>query len=109
MDVTQPNSSPVLNSDAAGTTTNNYDNLVKDAQKLYPDKAGRIELHHIEPQYLGGAKDGLRVPIDASYHQVITNEFRTIQPYGLGPVNVTQRIDIMNQVYKKYPLPLSLK
>ncbi|WP_293916373.1 MULTISPECIES: hypothetical protein [unclassified Sphingobacterium] len=81
------------------------DDLLKAAQKLYPNKAGKIELHHITPQYLGGAKNGPLVPLDAAYHQVITNEFRAIRPYGLGPVNEAQRLQIMKEVYSKFPLP----
>ena len=90
--------------------TTNYNNLVKDAQKLYPNKAGVTELHHIEPQYIGGPKNGLRVPLNGSYHQVITNEFRGLQPYGFGPIkDPAIRWDIMNQVYTKYPLPPGFK
>ena len=79
--------------------------LVKSAQRLYPNKAGKIELHHITPKYLGGAKNGPLVPLDGAYHQIITNEFRAIRPYGLGPVNETQRLQIMKEVYSKFPLP----
>jgi hypothetical protein len=82
-----------------------YDDAVAAAQKQYPNKAGKIELHHIEPKYIGGAKDGTLVPIDGAYHQVITNEFRNIRGYGLGHINDAWRWEIMNQVYTKYPLP----
>jgi len=81
------------------------DDLVKAAQKLYPNKAGVTELHHIAPKYLGGAGNGALVPLDGVYHQVITNEFRAIHPYGLGPVGAAERSAIMNRVYSKYPLP----
>jgi len=86
-----------------------YSNLVKAAQNLYPGKAGKIELHHITPKYLGGPSNGPLVPLDAAYHQVITNEFRALRPYGLGPVNTAQRLQIMQQVYSKYPLPPGYK
>lgn len=81
------------------------DDLVKAAQKLYPNKAGKIELHHITPKYLGGAKNGPLVPLDASYHQVITNELRALWPYGKGVPSATELQNIMKQVYSKYPLP----
>ena len=81
------------------------DDLVKSAQKLYPNKAGKIELHHISPKYLGGAKNGAMVPLDGAYHQMITNEFRSIRSYGLGPVNEAYRLDIMKRVYSKFSLP----
>jgi hypothetical protein len=79
--------------------------LVKAAQKLYPKKAGKIELHHPTPQYLGGAKNQTLVPLDAAYHQVITNEFRSLWQYGKGMPNPTELQIIKNKVYSKYPLP----
>jgi hypothetical protein len=81
--------------------------LVKAAQKLYPNKTGKIELHHITPKYLGGAKNGPLVPLDASYHQLITNEFRVLWPYGKGVPSATELQNIMKQVYSRYPLPPS--
>ena len=60
----------------AAESAGNYENLVKQAQEAYPNKAGIIEQHHITPQYLGGAADGPTVPLDAAYHQQITNAFR---------------------------------
>jgi coenzyme F420-reducing hydrogenase alpha subunit len=75
------------------------------AQKAYPNKAGRTESHHVCPVYLGGAKNGPRVDLDAAYHQMITNEFRYEQPYGQGPVSQSEQQRIMNKVYSKYPLP----
>ncbi|KAA0990471.1 FG-GAP-like repeat-containing protein [Dyadobacter aurulentus] len=81
------------------------DDLVKAAQKLYPKKAGMTELHHITPKYLGGAANGPLVPLNGSYHQVITNEFRALWPYGRGIPSATELQTIMKQVYSKYPLP----
>ncbi|MFV0507236.1 MAG: hypothetical protein ACK5L5_11150 [Bacteroidales bacterium] len=81
------------------------DDLVKAAQKLYPKKAGKIELHHPAPQYLGGAKKQTLVPLDAAYHQVITNEFRGLYQYGLPRPGEETMLEIMKQVYSKYPLP----
>ncbi len=81
------------------------DELVESAQELYPNKAGNIELHHITPKYLGGPVDGPLVPLDAAYHQVITNEFRSLWPYGIGKPSSEELGNIMNQVYSKYPLP----
>jgi len=70
---------------AAKTGVQYSDDLVKAAQKLYPNKAGTTQLHHIAPKYLGGAADGALVPLDGAYHQVM--------------------LDIMKQVYTKFPLP----
>jgi hypothetical protein len=51
------------------------DKLLRLSQGKYPDKAGITQLHHIIPIYLGGARNGARIELDAAYHQLITNEF----------------------------------
>lgn len=81
------------------------DDLVKAAQQKYPNKAGKIEYHHVEPKYLGGASKGTTVPINAAYHQMITNEFRSLWPYGKGIPSPAQLNEILMNVYSKYPLP----
>lgn len=81
------------------------EDLLKAAQKLYPGKAGRIELHHPIPQYLGGAKNQTLIPLDAAYHQLITNEFRNLHGYGMPKLSPEKVQEIMKAVYKKYPLP----
>lgn len=86
-------------------TTSSIDDLVQQAQEQYPNKAGNIELHHIFPQYLGGDPNGPVVPLDAAYHQVITNAFRALWPYGQGAPALEQAQQIMQQVYNKFPLP----
>jgi RHS repeat-associated protein len=98
-------SAPKIMVEASEGVIKSYDDFVKEAQKLYPNKSGKIELHHITPKYLGGAKNGAVIPLDASYHQVITNEFRSLWPYGNGIPSATELENIMNQVYSKYPLP----
>ncbi len=82
-----------------------YDDLVDAARQQYPKKAGRTEHHHVEPLYLGGPRSGQTVPLDAAYHQLITNEFRRLAPYGSGPRSPAEVAAIMQQVYAKYPLP----
>ena len=82
-----------------------YQELLKSAQERYPKKAGKFELHHIEPKYMGGDPNGQLIKLDASYHQMITNEFRSLYPYKRTPINMNLRIDYMNQVYRKFPLP----
>ncbi len=81
------------------------EDLISNAQELYPKKAGTTELHHIFPKYLGGEADGALVPLDGAYHQVITNEFRSIYPYGLPYPSLEESLDILEKVYTKYPLP----
>jgi len=82
-----------------------YKELVKEAQKEYPKKAGKIERHHKQPIYLKGPKSGETVPIDAAYHQKITNEFRAEVPYGTKPKFSAAEVDeIMTKIYDKFPL-----
>jgi hypothetical protein len=91
---------------ASKTASNHYDDLVAAAQKQYPKLAGKTQKHHPIPTYIGGDKNQALVPLDAAYHQLITNEFRKLWPYGKGPIkDLTQRQAIVEQVYKKYPLP----
>lgn len=86
-------------------TGSNYLELVSDAQKIYPSKAGKLELHHITPKYLGGAANGALVPLDAAYHQMITNRFRVAYPYNYPKPNEVDLLGIMDKVYSEYPLP----
>ena len=74
-------------------------------QMQYSDKAGNYELHHIDPQYMGGDKYGKLVKIDAAYHQIVTNAFREQHPYGVGKIPFDKRQLIMRKIYMKYPLP----
>ncbi len=81
------------------------DDLVRAAQARHPSKAGKIEYHHIVPKYLGGDPKGRTVPIDAAYHQDITNAFREFHPYG-SPLPSPERLEeTMRIVYERYPLP----
>ncbi len=82
------------------------DDLIRAAQQAYPKLAGKIQNHHITPKFLGGAKNGPTVPLDAAYHQQITNAFRQAWSYGKGPItDPVLRRQIMDQVYKQFPLP----
>ena len=88
--------------------TSRYEAAVREAQSLFPQKAGKIELHHIRPKYLGGAKNGKLVPLDAAYHQVITNAFRKELPYGLSwtkTMKYAKWLEYARRVYSQYPLP----
>ncbi len=75
------------------------------AKLAYPLLAGKIQQHHITPKYLGGAANGPTVALDAAYHQLITNEFRRLHPYGSATPTATRLKEIMDLVYSKYPLP----
>jgi hypothetical protein len=87
------------------TTEETYAVRMAEAQEAYPGKAGTIENHHIAPKYLGGAPNGPTVPLDGAYHQMITNEFRNLAPYGSGPVSPQQMQNLQDSVYSKFPLP----
>ncbi|MHC4520383.1 MAG: hypothetical protein ACYTAS_17490, partial [Planctomycetota bacterium] len=64
--------------EGSGTT---YEQLVSNAKRAYPKKAGIKENHHINPKYLGGSPKGPTVPLDAAYHQQITNAFQRTYGY----------------------------
>ena len=82
-----------------------FRSLVAAEEPAYPNKAGRIEYHHVVPKYLGGDPDGELIPLDGSYHQEITNAFRQEYPYGQPPPSPEDLQGIMKRVYGKYPLP----
>lgn len=82
-----------------------YDDLLRAARQQYPKKAGRIENHHIEPLYMGGARNGSTAALDAAYHQKITNEFRRLHPYGSSNPSAARLAEIMEDVYRQFPLP----
>ena len=78
--------------------------LTEHAKTLYPKLAKAADqMHHVIPKYLGGAANGLRVKLPAAYHQLITNAFRELAPYGKkfeGSVT-----EIVKEVYERFPLP----
>lgn len=78
--------------------------LLDQAKKQYPKKAGKDEWHHVIPIYVGGAKAGDRILLNGAYHQLITNEFRAQWPYGGGRPSFDKLQEILDVVYKKYPL-----
>ncbi len=88
-----------------GFVGRNIDDLVRAAQKQYPSKAGKIEYHHVTPKYLGGPAKGPTVPLDAAYHQQITNAFREVWGYGKSKPSVAELEAIKKQVYERFPLP----
>jgi RHS repeat-associated protein len=94
-----------LSAAAAGAA---YEDAVAQAQQQFPNLAGKIEQHHITPQYLGGAANGPTVRLNAAYHQCITNAFRNQWKYGTGTMpNPEELQGIMQRVYGTYPLPAS--
>ena len=65
-----------------------------------------MQWHHIDPKYMGGPSNGKLIQIDAAYHQMITNEFRSHHAFGIRKMlDEAARRDIMQKVYMKYPLP----
>ena len=103
-----PTAAVVITRRPTGTTgraAGSIDDLVRAAQKRYPRKAGKIENHHVDPMFLGGAKDGLTIPLDAAYHHLITNEFRTLWGHGRTTPTTRELEELMRQVYETFPLP----
>ena len=80
--------------------------LTGEAKELYPKLAEKADqLHHVIPRYLGGAQDGELAKIPAAYHQLITNAFRTLAPYGKAVSRTAEEVtNIVKQVYSMYPL-----
>jgi len=81
------------------------DDVVKAAQSKYTKLAEKTQQHHVTPKYLGGDPKGPTVPIDAAYHQEITNAFREAWPYGQGAPSPEDLQRILNDVYSRFPLP----
>ena len=82
-----------------------YKQGMAEAYQKYPNKAGKIEYHHVIPKYILGYDNGVVVPIDAAYHQLITNEFRLRWGYGKGYIKDNEYLEqIIREVYDKYPL-----
>ena len=91
---------------AAKTGVQYSDDLLKAAQQAYPKLAGKTQLHHISPKYLGGPANGPLIKLDAAYHQQITNAFRQAWPYGNGVIkDPVLRQQILDRVYSQFPLP----
>jgi RHS repeat-associated protein len=84
---------------------NAYDTAVERAKELYP-KLAKIpdQLHHVIPKYLGGDPDGALARIPAAYHQLITNYFRQLWPYGQAAPSEDQLNQMLDKVYAKLPI-----
>lgn len=76
-----------------------------EAERLYPEKVGQYQDHHFWPLYLGGPRDGKTYRIPSPYHQLITNAFRSRNPYGQEPLSREAAMKIMTEVYSEYPIP----
>ena len=79
----------------------------EEASGLFPSKARRSEVHHERPIYLGGERSGATSRIPAPYHQLITNAFRQLAPYGTAATKALSDADvtkIMERVYAQFPL-----
>jgi RHS repeat-associated protein len=76
------------------------------AKAKYPKLAEVDQEHHVWPKYLGGPADGPTVSLNGAYHQMITNAFRKLWPYGSGTLPSPEQLaDIMRSVYSEFPLP----
>ncbi len=87
------------------TLRERYWRLKEEAERLYPEKVGQYEEHHVWPRYLGGPADGQRYRVPAPYHQLITNAFRREWGYGRPKPDEQRARDSMLRVYSEYPIP----
>ncbi len=87
------------------TLQDRYRTLLREAERLYPEKVGRHEEHHFWPLYLGGPKNGTTFRIPATYHQLLTNAFRALHPYGSPRPSEQRAQEIMLKVYSQFPIP----
>ena len=79
--------------------------LVEEAKKVYPKLAAKTQQHHVTPLYLGGARNGPKVTVNAAYHQQITNAFRKEWAYGTGRKPTAAQLQaIKDRVYSRFPL-----
>jgi hypothetical protein len=84
---------------------NRYLSLKAEAEQRYPDKRGKYEEHHFFPLYLGGKADGPKYRVPAAYHQLLTNAFRRLHPYGSPKPQEWEARSFMLKVYSEYPIP----
>lgn len=68
---------------------------------------GKVVPTHGEPKYLGGDPNGPLAIIPAPFHQLITNAFRDLAPYGSGDIGTKAALEIARQVYEIYNLELA--
>ena len=90
---------------AAAATESKMAQLMEEAKGLYPKLCNKFQWHHITPKYLKGDPNGPLVLLEGPYHQLITNAFRELAPYGQPVPNSQSVVNIVNQVYSQYPLP----
>jgi hypothetical protein len=81
-----------------------YYQRLAEARERYPNAEG-YENHHFVPSYIGGSSQGKTYRLPKAYHYAITQEFRTAWPYGQDRPTPKQRMNILIQVYSRYPIP----
>ena len=86
-------------------TATDIQSLMQKARELYPKLCNIFQKHHNTPKYLGGDPNGPMTLLEAPYHQLITNAFRKLAPYGEEIPDSQSVQNIVNQVYSQYPLP----
>jgi len=78
--------------------------MIAAAEERYPKLVGISHWHHVIPRYIGGLNNWIQVHIPAAYHQLLTNEFRRLWPYGKGRPPAERAAEIVQEVLSKYPL-----
>lgn len=83
-----------------------FDQGMAEARKKHANLYGQPEQkHHVHSIYIGGDKTGPTVSLDPAYHRLITTEFQQKHAYNQPPPSPERQLEIMKEVYSKYPLP----
>jgi hypothetical protein len=83
-----------------------FDQGMAEARRKHANLYGQpTQKHHVHSIYLGGDKNGPTVSLDPAYHRLITTEFQQKHSYNQPPPSPERQIEIMKEVYSKYPLP----
>jgi hypothetical protein len=93
------------NAAAERTLVERYWKRKAEAEQKYPEKVGLYQEHHSWPLYLGGPRNGQTYRLPADYHQLITNAFRRLHPYGQPRPSAERAQEIIREVYLEYPIP----
>ena len=86
----------------------NYLEQTLKARQRYPNEPRRMERHHLIPRYLGGARNGLICPLDAAYHESITQGIRQQYKFGGQRPPMDELQQFLKSFYGSNPLPTSV-
>jgi RHS repeat-associated protein len=98
-----------------------YQQLYAEAQALYPRIQNVTQMHHVVPQYIVRQLQAAGVnvptyisewvvPLNARYHQLITNAIRAEYSFGASrvfsrhPATLNELIRVLQEIYSRYPI-----